>query len=724
MKKFLLFILAFIGLTAEATITNVTSRYVTNPDFGARYAGWYNQAATKGTVGGFLHQTNSAFEGKSGEVYMEKWVSPGGNITACNMYQHLKGLPSGTYTLVVSAYCGKGSGSSYTHSTGGYIYAQDQETAVSGAPGDHSVVFCVGDDGKATIGIRSRAAQCNWMAFDNVRLYYNDEGSADSLAARQAIVDAERQRRADIEAAGSSAAVVTTYPFVASGITIALIRATFTMNGATTSERGVCWSSEHKEPTILDDCTTEYFNNKGFIYRLEGLSPAKGYWARPYVITGDGKVSYGETIKFYTERRGNTNYVYDYQAQVESASQIAWDYNINSGIAETVWMYNQLAFLSGLYLNVHYVRGAGAGSGTADCSYGGWMRVSQATAYQQTGTMLHETNHGVGVGTTSEWYNNSNLRENTTWGRWLGPCATKMVRFLENNDAAFLTGDGTHMWATTSDGSSLTYGYGINGTQEDSYNPSNQLLYFGNILVTHSLHHDGLISTSGAGITSSYTFMQDDEEVYYIKPEGADYGFGDRFIGYRTSQRGSRITRTFGSVQRNFSDIEDDPYFQWHITYLPNFAMYVLQNVGSGAYIRLSGTSVSVSTSTPDENNRFMLLPAREDITYGELKTTGYWIVRGNAYGSQAIRAIGSEALELTSLTSATFDHSNTGGESQRFLFLTKAQAEQTPTGINSIYVSNDNATHMLQKDGKYLENNRIIIRKNGIRYQLDGKQQ
>ncbi|MBP5196145.1 MAG: hypothetical protein J6035_01895, partial [Bacteroidaceae bacterium] len=77
------------------------------------------------------------------------------------MYQYLKGLPAGTYTLVCAAFCGNGSGGSYTPSSGGYLYAQDQQTPINGPIGDYSVVFSVGDDGKATIGIKSQNAACN-----------------------------------------------------------------------------------------------------------------------------------------------------------------------------------------------------------------------------------------------------------------------------------------------------------------------------------------------------------------------------------------------------------------------------------------------------------------------------------------------------------------------------------------------------------------------------------
>ncbi len=666
------------SLWAGAAVTNVTSK-LTNPDFAARYAGWFNQASAKGVAGGFIHQTNANFSGKSGEVYMERYVAPGSKIPNCNMYQHLKGLTPGTYTLVCNAFCGNGSDGSYTNSTGGYLYAQDQQTAISGNPGEHRVVFTVGDDGRATVGIKSQNAACNWMAFDRFRLYYNTELNADSLSARQQIVDAERQQRESIQSAARSAASVTTYPFVASGITIALMRGIFSLNGTIAREYGVCWSRETKEPTILDECSTEYFSNKGYLFRLEGLSPATGYWARPYVITTDGKVAYGEVMKFYTERRGNTGYTYDYQAQVESASQIAWDYNINSGMAETVWMYNQLSYLGDFGLSVHYVRGAGAGGGTADCSYGGWMRVSQSTAYQQTGTMLHETNHGVGVGTTAQWYNNANLRSNTSSGKWLGPRATEMIRLLENNDDAFMQGDGTHMWGGTTSGT-LTYGYGINGAQEDSYSPSNQLLYFGNILITHAMHQDGLLATWSSGITASYTFIQDDDRTYYLKAEGNQYGFNDRYLGVSQTDA-SKI----GNIEASLSDIADNPYFQWKVTFDPSRAMYAFKNVGTGSYLYTSGTTAKMQNSTPTADNYFMLLPSREKLVFGDFRTRSFWMVRGNWYDSYAVRASASSASDPTLISGATFDPANSGGESQRFLILTRDEATEVQTTARDI---------------------------------------
>ena len=682
MKHILTAIVALVSLTASAAVTNVTSK-LTNPDFAARYAGWFNQAGTKGVTGGFVHQTNDAFAGKHAEVYMEKWVAQGSRIPNCTMYQHLKGLTPGTYTLVCNAFCGNGSGGSYTASTGGYLFAQDQETPVTGDPGEHRVVFTVGDDGRATVGIMSRNAACNWMAFDHFRLFYNTEINTDSLTARQQIVDAERLQRQQAEEAQRSAIKVTTYPYVAAGITIALVRASYSSTSGT-RELGVCWSKESKEPTILDECSTEYFSNKGYLFRLEGLSSATGYWARPYAITTDGKVAYGEAIRFFTERKGTTTYTYDYQAQVENPDQISWDYNINSGMAETVWMYNQLSYLSGFGLSVHYVRGAGAGGGTADCSYGGWMRVSQSTSYQQTGTMLHETNHGVGVGTTSEWSNNSNLRENTSSGKWLGPRATKMVRLLENNDGAYMQGDATHMWAGTTSGT-LTYGYGINGAHEDSYSPSNQLLYFGNILITHALHQDGLLATRSSGITASYTFTHDDDEIYYLKAESDKYGFDDRFVGCDVyiNGRGKKVV-TFGNNRVNFADIADDPYYQWRLTFDPARAMYAFKNVGTGTYLHNAQAVTKLQNTTPSVDNYFMLLPARTDTKVGEFSATSYWMVRGNAYDSYGI-VLPSPIAEIGGVSGEIFNPNNEGGEAQRLYILTSAQASAAQTAARDL---------------------------------------
>jgi hypothetical protein len=48
------------------------------------------------------------------------------------------------------------------------------------------------------------------------------------------------------------------------------------------------------------------------------------------------------------------------------------------------------------------------------------MRIGPNASYQAIGTVLHETGHGVGVGTHWRWYDCKDTRENTSKGKWLG----------------------------------------------------------------------------------------------------------------------------------------------------------------------------------------------------------------------------------------------------------------------------------------------------------------
>lgn len=64
MKKTIFFcfmLLASINMLAD---TDVTSTYIENPDFEARFAGWNNN--------GFYFVTNSNFSRKHGKIYMER----------------------------------------------------------------------------------------------------------------------------------------------------------------------------------------------------------------------------------------------------------------------------------------------------------------------------------------------------------------------------------------------------------------------------------------------------------------------------------------------------------------------------------------------------------------------------------------------------------------------------------------------------------------------------
>lgn len=639
MKRISLITLSLaMASVALAQPKEVTKQYMENPNFEARFAAWVNPGSINFNVA-------NTFDGRDGQVWMEKWVAKGSALgNNEGIYQTLRNLPTGTYTLVANA---KNVSQSAPDKvcTGAFLYAGNEQTEI-GQSGEYGVTFTV-VNGKANVGLRLKSCNGNWVCVDNFRLFYNGE-NADSVAAEQARVDEElKALHEKVESATKTSLKVTTYNFVPTGNTIALGRSTVS---GTCKEKGYCWSKEG-EPTIFDDKTTEVFANNGDIYVMRGLQPATAYYVRPYAMTSGGYVAYGETKKIVTLPAGNMSYGFfnDNNGDAETCARI------NSASAECIWMYNQLSYIPGFYLSVHYVPGSGAGGGTADCSYGGWMRVSQNVPYQQTGTMLHETNHGVGVGTTGEWYNNSNLRAETSRGLWLGPIGTKMVRFFENSETATMTGDNTHMWP-----------YGINGAHEDSYQPSNHCLYFANILITHALHQDGLPSTNGVGFASpAYVFEQRDTTKYYIKNNDETTG---KLTGYlyaaSTGVKWNAISATEAKADDNYA---------WHILYDAKTRLYYFQNVGTGKLITYNAGFKLVSRNNPSDAEKLHLMPARINTTFGSGRTaltkTAFWVMKPDKYNSQAMEAtangVSNKKIDLTN-----------GATRQQWMFLTAEEME------------------------------------------------
>lgn len=631
-------IIAMIFGTSVSAQTDVTNKYIENADFQARFAAWVNP-------GSFTYNVANTFSQKSGQVWMEKWVSSGNKLNNnAGMYQTLRNLPKGTYTLTVGAQNVQQSSPTKT-CKGAFLYAGNEQTEINAA-GEYSVVFTV-VNGKADIGVKLANCDGNWVCIDNFRLYYNGENS-DSIAAEQTRLDNElNELKNHLEnPTGTTVPKVTTYNFVPTGNTIALGRSTIS---GSASEKGFCWSDTNPEPTIFDETSTETFSNNGTIYVMRGLKPATTYYVRAYARTSGYQVGYGEVVKINTLPAGNMTYGFFNDNNGDDATCA----RINSASAECIWMYNQLSYIPGFYLSVHYVPGSGAGGGTADCSYGGWMRVSQNQPYQQTGTMLHETNHGVGVGTTGEWYNNSNLRAETSRGVWLGPMGTKMVRFFENSTTATLTGDGTHMWP-----------YGINGANEDSYNPSKQVLYYANILITHALHQDGLPCTSGVGFASpAYLFQQNDTTKYYIKCEDGNKGGDDAYL--TMTGTGSLRSTPISAVEARTNDD-----YAWYITYDPKTRYYIFKNVGTGKYLTNNNGSIKGATkSTAGATEKFHLMPGRTTIQQGSFTCESFWIMTGDKNHLTLAGGNFNNTSKYYNVTTSSYDASN-AAKAQRWVLL------------------------------------------------------
>ena len=652
--------------------TVVTNTYVENPSFEARFAGWINN--------GFYYVTNSSFSQKKGKIYMERWVASGSKIPNVEISQDLY-LPAGTYTLTAGCQNIQQSGK-IEACTGAILYANDVSTTVTESK-DYSVTFTV-LQGVTRIGFKVTSTNANWAAIDNVKLVRLEpnieaehaelqklidvavevlgegegEGSADLTAAingARGLIEAGGNEKIDslakclsdatlnyriLNAIGTAPKVTSTNKFVAAGATVLLGRMTVNTSSGIL-EKGFCWSTQ-PEPTIFDNRSTHYFSANGEIYRMEKLKPGTMYYVRPYVLSTKYRLSYGDIIKVPTLPKGTVTADYDNGGSTEQ------NYRIASAVEEIKWLYNNLSYVRGINLSVHY----GADTQTADCSYGGWMRVGPNESYQQTGTILHETNHGVGVGTSDIWWN-GNYRQDGDRGKWLGPRATQMIQFLNKDNTAYMTGDNTHMWPVSSFSGP---NYGINGSWEDSYNPENTLLYYGNVLITHALHQDGLICSTSVGFASpAYTFAQEDETKYYIKTTDDTYG-NETSLLYVTET--GALTQTPASAAK----AQADDNFAWNITYDPSTAYYTLRNVGTGRLLSCTNQQFKTLTRTsPTTAERVQLLPSRTNYKKGSLNTSSYWIT------------IGKVALRATSKTAVggiAFDASDSN-TTQHWLLLT-----------------------------------------------------
>lgn len=428
------------------------------------------------------------------------------------------------------------------------------------------------------------------------------------------------------------------------GSTIIFARGTFSSAG---KERGFCYSTTNPEPDVFDERATTRHANNGDIFFIDNLKPGTLYYIRPYGIGAGYKVSYGAVVKVYTLPKAGVTYSYDY------AGDQATNDRIVSAVEDAVNVINSTTQIKNFHLNVHYVPGAGAGDGTADCSYGGWMRIAQNTSYQRTGTVLHEGGHGMGVGTTNEWYNNSNYRENTSRGLWLGERVDRVMDFLANATGQHLTGDNTHMWP-----------YGINGAHEDD---GSRILYHANAMIHEALGEDGLIISGSNFIQPAWTFMHDEETKYYLKNENENFGLQSSYLCEAPNNRLKWLPMTAEDALSNDS-------CAWYFHFDPATCLYTITNAATGKTMVKSGTGnngIRLSASPTSSNSRFQLLGGRSfastksGYTTYTFTTKGYWFLSSDHYALTGAAASGTSAT--------SFNHSNASSQ-QRWIILTDSE--------------------------------------------------
>ena len=680
--------------------TDMTSSIV-NPNFdGQSFAGWQQQ--------GMQLQTNNDFAYKSNYAYAEKWVSNTGNLPDTYIRQTIKGLTKGRYRLTVGAHHIKQGSSSATN--GGAIFADWTETAVSAAK-DYTVTFDVLTD-EVTIGFKTTNSTANWMACDNFRLSListdvsymrtgltnlitvarslvsqsmdsnvksalesainhasslTSNGTASQIQAaastlKTSMLNAERSIFAtNVSTSGTVPTVITDTRY-ARGATMIFGRSTVT-SSASVKEKGFCYSTTNPVPTVADERTSRYIENGGPIYCLDNLHPATLYYIRAYATTTTGKVGYGDVLKVYTLPLGNITYSYD------NAGSDIQNARIGQSVSGGMYYWQQLTSISGFNLSAHYVEGAGASGGTADCSYGGWMRVSQTEAYQSTGTILHEAGHGIGVGTTSSY--TGDIRSNGSSGIWYGKRATRFLQFWDNSNGVRLTGDGTHLWAT---GAAQDLSYTINGAHEDKHTDAS---YYANSLLMQAVVEDGLCPVNGNLQGLAYTFEHEEGKTYYIRNSDENCGLK---ASYLIDNNGSLEQKTLSTDEAQVTTNNA----QWLLSFDPATQTYRLRNKNTGRYIYYAkDNSVNGFKTTADTSNEvdLRLQLSFVDVSLGSgaasMTFDCYHIMRRNATPSpQALSANDSKATAST-----TFSNSR-AATTQRWLILDENEISEINSAL------------------------------------------
>jgi len=455
---------------------------------------------------------------------------------------------------------------------------------------------------------------------------------------------------------------VTTDTRFARGCTMAFGR--MTVSGSSIKERGFCYAT-HPNPTYTDGHSTNYLSNNGNIYVISNLTPSTIYYMRAYAITSGNAIGYGDVLKVVTLPKANVSFSMRYtgddaDARIEAAAQTMCD----------IW--NELTSISGYSSSIGYA----SGTPTADCSYGGWMRVGPNTSYQSAGTIMHEWLHGIGVGTHDVWWN-SNMRSNGNSGYWLGERANEVLRFWDNDNTAQLNGDATHMWP-----------YGCNGAQEDTHS---NVLYYGGTLIAQGLGEDGLAPTGGFA-SPAYVFDQEDTIEYCITNEDTQYGKETSCLTVNADG-----TLAWKEVT-DLSSLNED--YAWYVKFTPSNSYYQLQHVATGRYVTYTDdagfTTALRSTGKPSGADFLHLMKGRVDVSMTDGTTQrGYYLI----HPQSNITPPTLTAVANGSVSSTNYDLA-TSATAQRWVI--REVEDVNSTGIDGLQMSDSQQQATLKQTGIY----------------------
>ena len=200
MKRFyLLALLAFILIApTNAQSWNEMTSYVTNPNFNGSTDGWvvnYNGNTAQNYGYQSANYSNSS-EGVYISGFAEAWRQNNGGgwggwggwgdwdngqyLGNGSIYQLVKNLPAGTFRLEADVIAVDQGGRNNPVS-GVFLYITDSkneattEVATDNERPKHFTVELETGENEITIGIKTESANANWMAIDNIKLYWQGE---------------------------------------------------------------------------------------------------------------------------------------------------------------------------------------------------------------------------------------------------------------------------------------------------------------------------------------------------------------------------------------------------------------------------------------------------------------------------------------------------------------------------------------------------------------------
>lgn len=413
---------------------------------------------------------------------------------------------------------------------------------------------------------------------------------AQAEAAITALADAAFAFKVQNGSESGTAPTVTTDTRFIRGCTWAFGRST--VKGGNTLEEGFCWS-EQPDPKVTDNRTTEYLNQAGKIYWIRDLKPATVYYMRAYAINKDYAVGYGDVIKVVTVPKGTVGHWCNNGGDEASNDRINYAINLSMD-----YYWNNLTSIHGFGISVSF----GSGTPTADCSYGGSMRVGPSSSYQQPGTIMHEALHGIGVGTHGMWWNGE-MRSGGNRGDWLGDRVTEAVRFWDNSTTAVITGDDTHLWP-----------YGCNGAHEDTHSDN---LYCMMGILAQALNEDGLPGSGEIGYALPYyAFNHEDGVKYYIKNEDESRGLRSAYL-VETSDHQLQW-KTMSAEEAAANDAA-----AWYLSFTPGNQYYQLRNAATGYYMTYASGIKTANHASATSADNFHLMRGRVDVDGHR----GYYII-------------------------------------------------------------------------------------------------